>query len=113
MMTNRLFALLLTVALSAVCVGCDYFLKRASALPHPFLSRDFWIGLAGYALSAFAWVLLLQRIKLATIGAIYCLTLIILLAAVGTFIFGEKLNSMEFLGLALGCISIFLLVRFA
>ena len=112
-MTDRFFALLWTIALSAVCVGCDYFLKRASALPQPFLSRDVWIGLAGYAISAFAWVFLLQRIKLATIGAIYCLTLIILLAAVGTLVFGEKLNALEILGLGLGCLSIFLLVRFA
>jgi drug/metabolite transporter (DMT)-like permease len=112
-MTDRLFALLLTVVIGALCVGCDYLLKRASALPQPFLSRDFWIGLAGYTFSAFAWVFLLQRIKLATIGAIYCLTLIILLAAVGTLVFGEKLNPMEILGLVLGCLSIFLLVRFA
>lgn len=101
-MTDRLFALFLTVLLGALCVGCDYLLKRASALPQPFLARDFWIGLAGYTFSAFAWVLLLQRIKL-----------VILLAAVGTLVFGEKLNQTEILGLVLGCISIFLLVRFA
>jgi len=113
MMTDRLFALLLTAAVSSLCVGCDYLLKRASALPQPFLACEFWLGLTGYTISAFAWVFLLQRIKLATIGAIYCLTLVILLAALGTLVFGEKLNPMEVLGLIMGCLSIFLLVRFA
>lgn len=112
-MSERLFALLLTVAIGAVCVACDYLLKKASLLPRPFLTRDFWMGFTGYALTAFAWVFVLQRIKLATIGAIYSLTLIILLAVVGTLLFGEKLNQVEILGLILACISVFLLARFA
>ncbi len=112
-MMERVPALLLTAAIAVLCAGCDYLLKRASMLPQPFLVRDFWLGFTGYAFSAFAWVFALQNLKLATLGAIYCLVLILLLALGGILFFDEKLNRMEWLGLVLGCASIILLARFA
>lgn len=111
--TDRLLALLLTIALSVLCAGCDYLLKRAGTFPQPFLAREFWLGFAGYGLSAFGWVFALQHLKLATLGAIYCLALIILLAVGGVLVFGETLNRTEVIGLILGCVSILLLARFA
>ena len=112
-MTDRLLALLLTVGLSVLCAGCDYLLKRAGTFPQPFLTREFWLGFSGYGLSAFGWVFALQHLKLATLGAIYCLAIILMLAIGGVLIFGETLNRTEILGLILGCVAILLLARFA
>jgi multidrug transporter EmrE-like cation transporter len=112
-MLQRLLPVFVTVLTAALCVGCDALLKRASALPRPFASRDFWFGMIGYMISAFVWVWLLQRLKLATLGAIYCLSLVILLAVVGTTLFGESLNRVEVFGLVLACVAIVILARFA
>jgi multidrug transporter EmrE-like cation transporter len=112
-MSERLTAILIILLVAALCAACDWLLKRASLCSQPFSSPAFWAGLAGYTVSAFAWVFILRWMKLSTIGAIYSVCLIVLLALIGVVFFQEKLNREEICGLVLACVSIFLLVRFA
>ena len=111
--SHKLLELGLVIGLAAVCCCADYFLKKASQLPSPFSSAPFWIGLVIYSLSAFGWVMALRWFKLSTIGAVYSVVLIVLLALIGVTVFSEKINGLEILGLLLACASIVILTRFS
>ncbi len=111
-MIDRLVSILVIVLTAALCAACDWLLKRASLCIRPFSTIAFWIGLAGYTISAFLWVFILRSMKLSTVGAIYSVSLIVMLALIGVIFFQEKLNFTEICGLVLACVSILLLVRF-
>jgi small multidrug resistance pump len=61
----------------------------------------------------FGWVFALRHIKLASIGVVYSLSIVVLLAALGVFVFGETLNRFEILGFGFAVAAILLLGRFA
>jgi multidrug transporter EmrE-like cation transporter len=111
-MSNTTWATLVAVAMSCFGILGDYFLKRASAADRPLLTRWFLVGLALYASTAFAWVFVMRHLKLATIGVIYSVCMILLLTAMGVFFFGESLNRYEVAGIVLAIASIVLLSRF-
>jgi len=54
----------------------------------------------------------MRHIKLASLGVLYSLSLVVLLAALGFFVFGETLNRRELLGFAFAVTAIVLLGRF-
>lgn len=54
----------------------------------------------------------MRQLKLASIGAIYCVSTALLLATLGVVVFRESLMPREFLGLILGVVSLVLLGRF-
>ena len=112
-MENRTLALFLTVAFSVVGVVGDYFLKLASAEPHALRSRWFAIGFAVYASTAFGWLFVMRYLKLATIGVVYAMSMVLLLAAVGVIGFGEALAPAEVAGIAMALGALVLLARFA
>ena len=62
-----------------------------------------------YALSPFGWFWILNRNKLLTVGALYSVFTVSVLALMGYFIFGEKISSREGTGLILALASIILL----
>ncbi len=99
-------------AMSAVGIVGDYFLKRASGEASPLATPAFLVGLALYSSTAFAWVFVMNYLKLATIGAIYSVCMILMLTAMGFFVFGETLNRYEILGIVFALASIALLSRF-
>lgn len=105
-------AVAVTVMFSALGVVGDYFLKRASGSENPFVTRAFYVGFAVYASTAFGWLFVMRHLKLATISAVYSVSMILLLTAVGVVAFGEKLSTQEMLGLALAIASLVLLLRF-
>ncbi len=111
-MTQATWATVVAVAMSCFGILGDYFLKRASAADRPLLTRWFGVGLAMYASTAFAWVFVMRHLKLATIGVIYSVCMILLLTAMGVFLFGESLNRYEVAGIVLAIASILLLSRF-
>ena len=76
------------------------------------LNRWFVAGCIMYVLSTFGWVYALRHIKLASIGVIYSLSIVILLAALGVFVFGETLNRREVVGFGFAVVAIVLLGRF-
>jgi small multidrug resistance pump len=112
-MENRTLAVIVTVAFSIVGVAGDYLLKRASEQTKPMQSRWFYIGFVVYASTAFGWVFVMRHLKLATIGVVYSVSMILLLTTIGIVFFQEPLNRYEIVGLAMAVASLILLIRFA
>jgi small multidrug resistance pump len=113
LMENRALAVFVTIAFSVVGVVGDYLLKRASEAKNPVQSRWFYIGFAVYASTAFGWVFVMKHLKLATIGVVYSVSMILLLTTIGLVFFQEPLNRYEVAGLAMAVASLVLLIRFA
>ncbi len=111
-MTQRTWAVLVAVAMSCFGIVGDYFLKRASGAERPLVTRWFLVGLALYASTAFAWVFVMRHLKLATIGVIYSVCMILLLTGMGVLFFEETLSWYEVAGIVLAIASILLLTRF-
>jgi small multidrug resistance pump len=109
---NRL-AIVVTIAFSVVGVVGDYLLKLASAQKSPLRSGWFYLGFAVYASTAFGWVFVMRHLKLATIGVVYSVSMILLLTGIGAVGFREPLNAYEVAGLAMAIGSLILLMRFA
>jgi len=55
----------------------------------------------------------MRHMKLAAVGVVYSITMIVLLTAVGSIGFGESLGGREVVGLILAIASLYLLIRFA
>jgi multidrug transporter EmrE-like cation transporter len=112
-MNSKLVAVGATLAFSVVGVVGDYFLKLASGAASPLRSRWFYVGFCVYASTAFGWVFVMRHLKLATIGVLYSVSMVLLLALVGTCRFGERLSYAEMAGLVLAVAALVLLGRFA
>lgn len=110
---HRLVVLTMVVALSLICVLADYYLKRAADSAHLIINRYFVTGTALYAASAFGWVFVLRHAKLATIGAVYSVILVVGLALLGVLVFRESLTPTEYLGMGFAVVALVLLSRFA
>ncbi|MBP6783597.1 MAG: hypothetical protein KA152_07380 [Verrucomicrobiales bacterium] len=106
-------AIIVTILLALAVPVSDYFLKIASSSQSPFLNRHFVIGLLITALCSFGWVMVMPHLKLAYIGVIYSLTVVLSLAIVGTVFFDETLKPAEWLGVGLAITSLLLLYRVA
>jgi small multidrug resistance pump len=106
-------ALAITIGFSAVGVLGDYLLKLASERQQPLKSGWFYLGFAVYASTAFGWVFVMRHLKLATIGVVYSVSMILMLSAIGTFVFRETLNAYEVGGLVMAVGSLLLLTRFS
>lgn len=105
--------ILVTIGFSIVGVLGDFLLKLASAQKHPLRSLWFYVGFAVYASTAFGWVYVMRHLKLATIGVLYSVSMILLLTAIGAVGFSEKLNGYEIAGIVMAIGSLALLMRFA
>jgi len=105
-------AVLVAIGMSCFGISGDYFLKLASSEEQPLLSKTFWLGAFLYATTAFAWVFLMRYLKLATIGVVYSVSMIVLLTLMGAIFFDEQLNRYEMAGVVLAVASIVLLSRF-
>jgi multidrug transporter EmrE-like cation transporter len=55
----------------------------------------------------------MKHLKLATIGVVYSVSMILLLTAIGVVVFRETLGAYEVAGLVMAVASLILLVRFA
>ena len=110
-MNSFKLALALTATFSVVGIVADYFLKLASKREWPLASWPFAVGLVLYASTAFGWVYVMRHLKLAAVGAVYSVVMLLLLAVVGAVVFGEKLSAREALGLFLAALAIFLMTE--
>jgi small multidrug resistance pump len=111
-MDKTSLAYVVAAVMSGVGIFGDYFLKRASGEQTPLQTRHFAVGLALYASTAFAWVFVMRHLKLATIGVIYSVCMILLLTGMGVFLFGESLSRIEVAGIVLAVAAVVLLARF-
>jgi small multidrug resistance pump len=112
-MEQSSLAVVVTIAFSCLGVLGDYFLKLASANDTPLTTRWFYIGFVVYASTAFGWVFVMRHLKLATIGVVYSVSMVLLLTGIGAVVFREPLNYYEIAGLVMAIASLILLVRFA
>ena len=99
---ERATSVIVTIAFSIIGVLGDYLLKLASARKNPLGSRWFYVGFAVYASTAFGWVFVMRHLKLATIGVVYSVSMILLLTGIGVVVFREPLNTNEVAGLVPG-----------
>jgi small multidrug resistance pump len=111
-MSGSFTAILATIGICMVSAVADYALKRASALESPASSPWFYVGLVVYGSTAFAWVYVMRHLQFATLGVVYASTMVVLLAGIGVFVLGERLQWQEGLGIVLAIASIILLARF-
>lgn len=112
-MDSTKLAVLVTLAFSVVGVLGDYFLKLASAREHSLRSAWFYVGFVVYGSTAFGWVFVMKFLKLATISAVYSVSVVLLMTAMGVVLFRESLNGYEIVGLVMAIGSLILLTRFA
>lgn len=102
-MTNSLIVLgFVTVA---TLLG-DYFLKMAAARPEGMASTWFAAGAFTYGLLSIGWYFLMKSNSLATIGVMFSASTIILLTALGYFVFNEQFGLREGLGVSLAVLSV-------
>jgi drug/metabolite transporter (DMT)-like permease len=111
-MGTKTIAVLITIAFSVIGVLGDYFLKLASEREQPLRTGWFYLGFILYASTAFGWVFVMSHLKLATIGVLYSVSLVLLLTAIGVALFREPLNHFEMVGIVLAVASLVLLMRF-
>ena len=112
-MGTKTIAVLVTFGFSIIGVVGDYFLKLASAREQPLRTGWFYLRFVLYASTAFGWVFVMSRLKLATISVLYSVSLVLLLTAVGVVLFRESLSYFEVIGIILAVASLVLLMRFA
>jgi multidrug transporter EmrE-like cation transporter len=112
-MNVKVVAVAVTLAFSVVGVVGDCFLKLASAADNPLRSRWFYVGFCVYASTAFGWVFVMRHLKLGTIGVLYSVSMVLLLALMGALWFGERLSYAELAGILLAVAALVLLGRFA
>jgi small multidrug resistance pump len=104
-------SVLITIVLALAVAVSDYFLKNASASHSPFLNRNFFIGLLITMACTFGWVVVMPHLKLAYIGVIYSLTVVLSLCLVGALFFDEQLKPAEWIGVGLAIASMVLLYQ--
>lgn len=95
-----------------ICIWADYYIKKASM-------EDGWsgwkmlaFGAFLYGVSAIGFFMLMRNFKVFTVGMLHSFAVIFLSVILSLFVFNEKINAREILGLLLGVASIMLLVRF-
>ena len=108
--TARAFIVMVGVAF--VTVLGDYFLKIASS-GVTIRAKPLIAGIFIYGATAFAWVYAMRHLKLATLSVVFTLSMLIFAAALGAFVFGERLGRGESFGILLAGVSIMLLYRFS
>jgi len=108
-MDRTALAVFVTIAFSVVGVVGDYFLKLASAKDESLKSPAFYVGFVIYASTAFGWVFVMKHLKLQLSASVYCVSMVLLLAAIGVMAFKESLNGYEIAGLVMAVASLLLL----
>lgn len=111
-MSSTTLAVLVTIAFSVLGVVGDYFLKLASGKEHALKTAEFYLGFVIYASTAFGWVYVMRHLKLATVGVVYCVSMVLLLTVIGVVGFKESLSGYEIAGIVMAVGSLVLLVRF-
>lgn len=111
-MKEILRPLLVVVAMAALTTLGDYCLKRASLQPSIF-SRWLASGWLIYGATALGWAWTMRHLKLATLGAVFSVSMVLLMALLGFLVFRETLSKSEIVGIVLALISLALLARFS
>ena len=109
-MTETRIALLIVLGFSFFTVVADVLIKKASD-QNQLWSAFFLGGALIYGLSAFGWFYALRSLNLATLGGVYSLSTVIMVAFAGVVFFQERLQTVEIVVLVVAVISIITLWR--
>lgn len=109
-MTETRIAILIIFGLSALTVLADVLIKKA-ADQNALFSFNFAAGALIYGVSAAGWFYALRALNLATVGGVYALSTVILIAIAGIVFFREQLQMVELAVLAVAVLSIIALWR--
>jgi drug/metabolite transporter (DMT)-like permease len=101
------------VVLSLLTLAGDWLLKLASLRERPYTTAVFVLGALAYTATALGWVIVMKHMTLAAIGVWYSIVVILMLTALGVFVFEETLTAREGAGLVLACAALVLMSRFA
>ncbi|MFN0109271.1 MAG: transporter [Blastocatellia bacterium] len=110
-MNHFIRPLIVVVGIAFFTTAGDYCLKRASkqaSLANSWMAG----GCLIYGATALGWAWTMRYLKLATIGAVYSISMVMMIALLGLFVFRETLNRTEVVGILCALISIVLLARF-
>jgi drug/metabolite transporter (DMT)-like permease len=112
-MDKAILAVMISVLLSAIGALADYFLKLASGEMQIVFNKWFAIALVVYSSTAFGWVFVMKSMKLASVGVVYSICMVLFLTFMGVAFFKERLSYQEVIGIGLALASLILLTRFA
>jgi multidrug transporter EmrE-like cation transporter len=112
-MDQTYISVFLVAILSLAVVAGDYCLKIASSSEQSINTIWFLLGISTIALTCFGWVYTMKHLKLASIGAIYSVFIVVALAVVGVVFFQETLNYYEIAGIVMAIASLILLSGFS
>lgn len=101
----------LLALITVATVTGDYFVKLASARPGGLATQTFLIGAVLYGLPAIGWFFLMRSHSMAFIGVAYSASTMLLLAALGIFVFKEAFHLRDALGIGLAILSVSIMTR--
>ena len=84
----------------------DYFIKTASLSPEGLRNPNFAIGAVLYGLCAIGWYFLMKSHSLAMIAVIFTAMTIIVLGAMGYFLFDERFGKREAIGVTFAALAL-------
>ena len=91
----------------------DWALKMASLREGFSGGWHITLGMAMYMLSGFGFVVAMRHMSLASVGVWYAVLTILMMTALGVFVFGERLSAREIIGVGFALISLSLMTRLA
>ena len=110
---RRMRAPVVIVLIALFTLIGDYFLKLAAEREQSFRSAVFIFGTLIYGSTAVGWVLVMKHMTLASIGVWYAIIVILLLTALGVFVFGESFTWRDGVGILLAFGALAMMSRFA
>jgi drug/metabolite transporter (DMT)-like permease len=96
-------------AVSLATIYGDYLIKLAALGERGIFSFTFIAGATVYGLTAIGWLYLMRDHSLLKIGVMYSSAIILMLAALGYFVFDEQTETRHIVGGALAIVSIVLM----
>lgn len=112
-MSSHTQAIVITFFLAVVSAIGDSVLKLAGRETNPIVNRWFLLGLLIFSGTTFGWVFVIRHVKLAVVGGLFSVSITLFLALSGYVWFNEKLMPIEWVGLLMAVVSMFLLGRVA
>jgi drug/metabolite transporter (DMT)-like permease len=109
-MPEILQTLLIGFAAASLTIWGDFLIKKASLMDGFSGWRILLFGGIVYGFSALGWFFIFRTNKFFTVGAISSFGIIILSILLSLFVFDEKINRWEVVGLVLGIISLVILI---
>ena len=97
---------LILCCITAMTLMGDYCIKLATGKIGGLLSVQFIVGALLYGITAIGWFFLMKDNSLAIIGVLFSASTVILLAALGTFVFKEPFGWREAAGIFLAVLAV-------